>query len=131
MTVIFGRFGTSSIAAGDADEPTSSNDTAGDWSTYPTPPLLTADSGTTPSSGGGWLDSLTSIFKSTSQGVQAVSAGLVNIRGQPVTYTPPPPPAVPIWVYIVVPAAVIGGIVMLKKSRQRSMAGYRRRRSRR
>ncbi len=129
MTVLFGRFGYES------SENTAAVDTATDFMGGAAGGVVAGayneGSDSSSSSGGGWLDSLTSIFKSTSQGVQAVSAGLVNIHGQPINYAPPPAPAVPIWVYILVPVAVVGGIVMLKKSRRSSVAGYRRRRSRR
>lgn len=80
---------------------------------------------------------------STGPSASAVGSGiasfLVNIFGQRVLPLPGQPGYVPtpgmpgyveptpVWVYILIPVAIVGGLVFLKKSnRRRSVAGYRR-----
>ena len=92
------------------------------------------------SSGGGFLDSIASIFKSVSTGIVGVSS-MVNINGQrvgpdglPIGYRPPVQPKSSMgWVLpIAVGGAVLLAVVLLKKRRSSapSVAGYKKRKSR-
>lgn len=51
---------------------------------------------------------------------------IAPLDGQPGYVAP-----TPIWVYALIPVGIIGVLIALKKSRRRSVSGYRKRRSRR
>ncbi len=97
-----------------------------------------------PASSPGWMDSLASIFKSTSSAVNTVASKYVQPgSGYQPGYIPPlgpdgkpmwgvngyPSEPTPVWVYIAVPVAAIGLLVVLKKvlRKRKSVSGYRRR----
>ncbi len=82
-------------------------------------------------SGPGFLDTLFG----TKQSENGLVGSLVNIfgqimgrNGQPLP-PPPPTPSVPIWVWLAIPVALVGVVVIARKPK--SVAEYRRRKSRR
>lgn len=60
--------------------------------------------------------------------------GLLDIfrgtGGQQPMYQPPPQQGVPVWVWLAIPVALVG-VVLIARKPKRSMAGYKRRKSRR
>ncbi len=63
---------------------------------------------------------------------QGLVGGLMNIFGGRQQYAPPPPPpseGIPGWVWLAVPVGLVGVVLLTRK--KSSVAGYRRRKSRR
>ncbi len=66
-----------------------------------------------------------------------IGGGLLNLfrgGGQQGMYPPgyvPPQPGVPVWVWVAIPVALVGVIAYTRMGKKRSVAGYRRRKSRR
>ncbi len=80
---------------------------------------------------GGGYDVMGTLFGSKSSERGVVGSLLDIFRGsvQQPMYAPPPSPGVPVWVWLAIPVGVLGVVLLTRK--KSSVAGYRRRKSRR
>lgn len=92
------------------------------WNPYPAPPTPPAEDGSVSTTGSGILNLASSVV-----------SGLVNIFGHPVQPAVAPRPVaqagVPIWVWVLIPVGIVG-LLAVMRPRRASVAGYKRRKSR-